>query len=61
MLLLSDVMATDAAEFSVSQQTDLLFIFGAKDCRANWIANNSLQGEFLKICANKAWLLVLRD
>ena len=35
MLLLSDVAVNDAAEFSVSQETDLLLIFGANDCRAN--------------------------
>ena len=36
VLLLSDVTVSDAAEFSVSQQTDLLLlIFGAKDCRTN--------------------------
>ena len=46
VLLLSDVTVSDAAEFSVSQQTDLLLIFGAKDCRANWITNNSFQVKF---------------
>ena len=60
LLLLSDVTASGAAEFSVSQQADLLLIFGAKDCRANGIAINSLQVKFcfislspLKNCGDK--------
>ena len=44
--LLSDAMVSDAVQLSVSQQTDLLLIFGAKGCRASWVANNSLQVEF---------------
>ena len=47
MLLLSDLTVSDAAEFSVSQQTDLLLIFGAKDCSVKWIASNFFQVKFL--------------
>ena len=68
VLLLSDVTVSEAAEFSVSQQADVLLIFGAKDCSANWIANNSIQVKFcfislspLKHYAEKTWLLALRD
>ena len=46
VLLLSNVTVNDAAEFSVSKQTDLLLIFGAKDCRAKQEANNSLRVKF---------------
>ena len=46
LILLSDETVSDKAQLSVSQQTDLLLIIGAKDCRASWIANNSLQVEF---------------
>ena len=60
-------MVSDVVQLSVSQQTDLLLIFGAKGLILFYFVHTGIFKAYifslspLKNCANKAWLLILHD